>query len=167
MKLLHALIATAMFVPGAAHATDFLVTVSPAYADRNVVLALTNSTMDTAWFTQNAGGRTVYSSDVTIGRLTHGTGVIQAHATWVISYNPSTRTVNLNAGRTHITNWWGNQRCNVYEDGTCTCGNNQNWAICSYAPMQTYVTTLVAGARIAALNAQHALQQAGYTVTRN
>jgi hypothetical protein len=123
--------------------------------------------MDTNWFTGRAGGRTVYSSDVVVGTLVHGPGTIDAHATWMINYTPRTRTVNLNAGTSHITNWWGNQRCNVYENGTCNCHNNANWNICSVPDMAGYVLALTALARAAALNAQIALEAAGYTVTRN
>lgn len=165
--ILACMICIAALLPRTALAQAFQTTVSGQFGDAYVQLVPANSTMETAWFTQQAGGRTVYSHDVGVGNLIHSPTPIQAHATWVISYNAQTRTVNLNAGRTHITNWLGNQRCNVYEDGTCNCGNNPNWNYCGYAPMATYVTMLVAYARAASINATLALQAAGYTVTRN
>jgi hypothetical protein len=169
MKVIKALLFVALLLVGkTATAADFETTVSTNYTVPNLInLQLANSEMSTSWFTGQAGGRTVYSSDVTVGNIVHGTGIIEAHATWVITYTPNTRTVNLNAGRTHITNWWGDQRCNVYEDGTCNCHTNPNWTICNIPQMATYVTSLVALARAATLNAQFALQAAGYTVTRN
>ncbi|MBT8467103.1 MAG: hypothetical protein KJN97_00030 [Deltaproteobacteria bacterium] len=42
----------------------------------------------------------------------------------MIKYDPQTRTVNLEPGETHITNWYINESCNVYETGVCNCGNN-------------------------------------------
>ncbi len=143
----------------------FSTTVSNVYATPDVVMVLANSSMDTDWFVGHDGGRTVYSSDVYVGKLVHGTGNIMAHATWVINYNSDTRTVNLNKNKTHITNWWGNQRCQVYEDGTCNCHSNPNWNICAALP--GYVTILHSAAVAARINARHFLTQAGYTVTNN
>lgn len=145
--------------------TAFQTTVSTAYVTPYVQMILANSNMDTSWFVQRAGGRTIYSTDVYVGRLVHGAGSINAHATWVINYDPTTRTVNLNKNKTHITNWWGAQRCHVYEDGTCNCGTNPNWTICGALP--NYVKALHAAAIAARINAVHALTQAGYTVTNN
>src|ERR1700732_5329421 len=86
-----------------AAAAPFDNTVSTNFFVPNLVnLALTNSTMDTSYFTNQPGGRTVYSYDVVVGTLFQPAGNISAHATWVIRFTPSTNTVNLNAGKTHI-----------------------------------------------------------------
>jgi hypothetical protein len=152
----------------AASAAAFNTTVSVAFAVPNAVtMVAATSPMNTDWFTQNAGGRTVYSGDVVTGALTHGTTAIMGHATWVINYTPATRTVNLNPGRTHVTSYYGNQRCQIYEDGTCNCHGAANWNICTYPAMRLYVTTLQASANAAVVEATVALQAAGYTVTRN
>jgi hypothetical protein len=161
------MICIAALLPRMALAQAFQTTVSGQFGDEYVQMVPASSTMEVAWFTQNAGGRTVYSQDVGVGNLTHSPTPILAHATWVISYDAQTRTVNLKPGQTHITNWLGNQRCNVFEDGTCNCRTNPNWNYCGYAPMATYVTMLVVYARAASINATLALQNAGYTVTRN
>ncbi|MCW9035042.1 MAG: hypothetical protein OQJ97_12545 [Rhodospirillales bacterium] len=124
--------------------------------------------MNTDWFVGHPGGRTVYSTDTLIGTMTYGNPPqIYAHATWVINYQPSTNTINLKPGKTHITNWFGTQRCNIYEDGTCNCNNNPNWNICAYTPMAGYVTALKAYAIAASVNAKVALEAQGYTVVRN
>lgn len=161
------MVGIAALMPRAALAQNFQTTVSGQFNTNNVQMVPANSTMGVQWFTQNAGGRTVYSQDVAVGNLTHGVVPILAHATWVINYYPASHRVNLNAGRTHITNWYGNQRCNVYEDGTCNCGNNPNWNYCNWPPMATYRNMLAAYATAASINATLALQAAGYTVTRN
>src|SRR5215469_8968105 len=111
-------------------AQTFETTVGPSFVWPDVlIMKMTNSTMDLNWFTQRGGGRTVYSNDVNTGTMVHGRigNQIMAHATWVVSYDPQSRTVNLNRGKTHITNWYFDQRCHVYEDGTCDCDSNPNW----------------------------------------
>ncbi len=150
-------------------AQTFQTTVSQYYVVPGVVnLNFANSTMQIHWFVDQSGGRTVYSDDVVVGALTHGVPPnISAHATWVINYNAATHTVNLVPRATHITNWWGAQRCHVYEDGACNCDANPNWAICGYPPMAAYVQTLSALAAAASINARLALEAAGYHVTRN
>ena len=151
-----------------AAAAPFDNTVSTNFFVPNLVnLALTNSTMDTSYFTNQPGGCTGYSYDVVVDTLFQPPGNISAHATWVIRFTPSTRTVNLNAGKTHITNWFGSQRCNIYENNNCDCGGNRNWNICTNPAMAAYVSSLVVSARIASINARIALQAAGYNVTRN
>ncbi|WP_428622413.1 hypothetical protein [Sedimenticola sp.] len=149
-------------------ARDFNTRVSTDFHIPRVLdLYTVSSQMQTHWFVDQAGGRTVYSNDVLIGTLTNGRPPqLYAHATWVINFNPATNTINIRKGKTHITNWFGNQRCNVYEDGTCNCNHNPNWNICGYPPMASYVTALHSYAVAAALNAKLALQAEGYTVVR-
>ncbi|TMJ04208.1 MAG: hypothetical protein E6G97_06795 [Alphaproteobacteria bacterium] len=154
-----------LLIPGQAVGQTFDTTVSPNFTIPNALnLVAANSTMQTSWFTGQNGGRTVYSTDVVIGAMVHAPGSIEGHATWVIDYNSGTNTVNLDAGRTHITNWWGDQRCQVYEDGSCNCHQNPNWNICG---IPLLVATLGAYAIAARINAKLALEQAGYTVTNN
>jgi hypothetical protein len=160
------LVALFLGLAGGASAADFETRVSvqfqiPGSVDLNTV----NSTMQTQWFVEQDGGRTVYSNDVVIGttKISGATYDISAHATWVINYDSKTKTVDLKVGKTHITNWLGGQRCHVYEDGTCNCGSNPNWQICGW---NGYKASLVAYAITAALNAQFALEKEGYHVIR-
>ena len=69
--------------------------VSTVYVTQNVNMILANSQMDTAWFIQYPGGRTVYSLNVVVGTLTNGAVPIEAHATWVINYNAVTDVTGL------------------------------------------------------------------------
>jgi hypothetical protein len=149
---------------------QFNTTVSPNHTWPGVFTSrMTNSAMEIRWFIERDGGRTIYSNDVDTGTLHHGADPknVGAHATWLIHYNSTTHTVNIDAGKTHITNWFHSERCHVYENGECSCGQNRTWTYCSIPQMATYKTALIAYAKGAALNATYALQQAGYTVTRN
>lgn len=151
----------------AGSAATFETTVSTSFVIPNLAnMQLANSTMDTDWFTQRDGARTIYSSDVAVGTV-DGTigGNVSAHATWVMSYDSTTRTVHIFEGRTHITNWFGSDRCQVYEDGTCNCHGNRTWNICGAGqPMAPYVQGLVTMAKAASINARIALTNAGYIV---
>jgi hypothetical protein len=94
-------------------------------------------------------------------------GDLAAHATWVIFYASNMKTVNIAKNKVHITNWFGDERCHVYEDGTCNCDGNRIWNICKNPQARNYVSTLVALATAARINAKHALEQAGYNVTQD
>jgi len=172
MKTLYSILLSAVVLFGSrANAQSFETSVSQVFSVPNVVsLSLVNSSMDISWFVERDGDRTIYSNDVVVGTLVgcvQGHNSISAHATWVINYDSATRTVNIKKDKTHITNWYLDQRCHVYENGTCNCGTNPNWTYCAYPPMSYYVATLQCAAILARINARIALQQAGYTVTNN
>lgn len=169
MKLL-LVVLVAVLSPYHAQAQAFTTTVSTSFSAPGVTMILKTSAMETSWFTDRNGPRTVYSTDVVVGALDNaapGFYAIRAHATWVINYNAATRTVNILPGKTHVTNWYEYQRCHVYDDGTCRCAPaNANWTICTTDEMKPYVVAMTAMAKAALINADLALTAAGYTVTK-
>jgi len=175
-SILAFLVGALLAIPQVAAAQPFSVVVSTTYTDGRglVVLNPTFSAMDVSWFVQRPGGRTIYSADAAVGVLvwSQPPNTITAHATWVINFDPTTNTVNLSPGQTHITNWYplanqqASQQCHVYETGYCQCYNNQRWNYCG-GELPGYIGLQTALAQVASAVATVALRSAGYNVTRN
>jgi hypothetical protein len=166
-------------IASGAQASPFDVTVSGNYRDHQIVIESKTAPMDTDFFTARTGGRTVWSYNVKIGHKTHDAhlgNAIYAHATFVIRTTKAvddTYTVNINAGRVHITSWYphadqdASHQCHVYEDGTCNCLDAE-WDICGNDPASTSIRmSFILAARLSRFAATHALQDEGVTVTNN
>jgi len=104
------------------------------------------------------------TNNVWVGNMTYGNPpYIYGHASVVFQYTPATNTINIFPNQCHITTWWGNQTCRVYENGTCNCGTNPNWYICNLG----YYSNLILCAQQVRINTINYLVSQGFTVTQN
>jgi hypothetical protein len=144
-----------------AEAVPFNTTVSANFANHHVVIMSMTAPMDTDWFIQRTGGRTVWGDNAKIGHKTHDAHLghaIYAHATFVISTAKDLHdhyTVNINADKVHITSWYPD----ADQDRSHQCGADPASA--------TIRAGFVAAARASRFAATYALQQQGVTVTNN
>lgn len=154
---------------GAARAQFFVTTVSQPYVDPNSNLTMfqVDGNIQLARFTSLPYNRKVAATqNVLVGNMTHGIPPqVYGHASVVFQYYPHINTINLFPGFAHITTWWGNQTCRVYENEVCNCNANPNWFLCGVVPI--VVTTQVALATAATINATIFLEAAGFIVTHN
>ena len=90
-------------------------------------------TIQAARFTGLPYVRKVNSTDdIHVGNMTYGQPPqIYGHASIVFQFTPP-NTINLFPNTAHITTWFGNQMCRIYENGYCRCGANPTWQICNF-----------------------------------
>lgn len=171
LRLLCLALLTALLAP-VAFSQSFSVTVSQAFAiPPYLTMNLVSGTILEARFTSAPYVRKVASTnDVQVGIMTYGLPPqIMGHASVVFQYYPDTHTINIFPGTTHITTWFGDQQCRVYENGQCSeSGNpNPNWQVCSYPGLAPYKSMLVSLSYLVRFNTIRYLRRAGYTVTEN
>jgi hypothetical protein len=107
------------------------------------------------------------TADLAVGNMTYGNPPqVSGHASIVFQYYPADNHINIPPGTSHITTTWGNQTCRVYENGTCDCGANPIWQICT-GVLPGYPQTLANLAGINRSQAIYALTANGVRVTQD
>ena len=166
------LLAFFLAVATGAEAARFNTKVSEDYDSQRIRIETKTPSMSTNPFLA-LGGHTVSGRKAWIGRKKQVTppNGIYAHATFVFNTtrNGANYTVNINAGRVHITSWYPYRdqgrswQCHVYENGACACSRTQ-WNICGNA---TILGDFQAPAQESRRAAKAALEAEGVTVTNN
>jgi hypothetical protein len=164
-----------------AEANSFRTTVSGFFTNNKIQIVAKQAPIKFNRFVPQLGRRAVAGKNAHIGfkrRGIRGNG-IYAHATFVIDTTQAVPggafTVNIVTDKVHITSWYPyatqnrSFQCHVFEDdNTCVCDPRGPWNICKNTATSNAIRGMfVAAARASRLEAAHALQQAGVTVTNN